>query len=158
MATMSMRRASDETGIANKSSRLQSWFSVIGLVGLLSCGIPAYGQNALIQSPAGAVPSQSRLTRQNDGVNGGLTIHRDPLGRPCLKIEAASRAEAVNPRIFDHIVSVYNRCMMRIKLSVCYYKSYRCLHVDVPGNHRKDVVLGIFPDMRFFRFSYKEDF
>ncbi|EJW11979.1 hypothetical protein A33M_2567 [Rhodovulum sp. PH10] len=47
------------------------------------------------------------------------------LGKPCLDIEAASRAHVSNPLIYDHAVSVVNRCLKPIKLKVCYYTSHR---------------------------------
>jgi hypothetical protein len=101
---------------------------------------------------------QSRLTPQGSGVNAALTIHRDPLNRPCLDIEAASRQHVINPDVFDHVVSIYNRCVKTIKLRVCYYKSDHCIDMEVPPLTRKDGVLGIFPRLQYFRYSYQEKF
>jgi hypothetical protein len=103
-------------------------------------------------------PYQSRLTLQNDGVNAALAIHRDPLNRPCLQIEAASRQEVINPDIYDHVVSVYNRCQKTIKLRICYYKSNHCIDLEVQPLKRVDGILGRFPNMQFFRYSYQEKF
>ena len=148
----------NKSGTNQRSRPKSGRLAVFVLVGILTASWPAFGQSALVPLPAPGQPYQSRLTLQNEGVNGGLTIHRDPLGRPCLQFEAASRAEVVNPKIFDHIVSVYNRCLMRIKLRVCYYHSTHCVDLDVPGKQRKDAVLGIFPNMQYFRYSYSEKF
>ena len=124
---------------------------------LWAVAFPAHGQ--LVQSPnSGPTPSfQSRLTLQ-DGENAGLTIHRDALNRPCLDIEAGSQQHVINPDVYDHVVSVYNRCLTTIKLRVCYYNSDHCIDMDVPAQQRKDGVLGIYPNMQYFRYSYREKF
>jgi hypothetical protein len=118
--------------------------------------IQGYGASA--QNPNLTSPFQSPLTMQREGENAGLTVHRDPLGRPCLDIEAASRAEVVNPNVYDHVISVYNRCLTQIKLHVCYYHSDHCIDMDIPGLQRKDTVLGIYPATQYFRFTYQEKF
>jgi hypothetical protein len=103
-------------------------------------------------------PFQSRLTLQSDGVNAALTVHRSPLGKPCLNIEAASRAHVINPDVYDNVVSIQNQCSMTIRLKVCYYGSESCVDVEVLGQQRKDVTIGIRPHMQYFRYSYKEKF
>jgi hypothetical protein len=103
-------------------------------------------------------PFQSPLTLQENGVNAGLTVHLDPLGQPCLDIQAAAEAEIVNPNIYDHVISVYNRCLTQIKLHVCYYHSDHCIDMAIPGLQRKDAVLGIYPSTRYFRYTYREKF
>jgi hypothetical protein len=123
---------------------------LIAAVALLTSIQTAAGQGTL------ATPGQSRLTLQGPGQNSAVLTHRNPLGRPCLDIEAASRAHVINPNVYDHVVSVENKCLQRIKLQVCYYGTDHCIDVDVPGMQRKDVVLGIFPSLKFFRFSYRE--
>ena len=101
---------------------------------------------------------RSRLILQESGLNSAPTAHRDVLNRPCLSFEAASRRQTINPNIFDHIVSVSNRCRKSIKLRVCYFKSDRCVDMEVAGQQRKDIVLGIFPNLQYFRYSYREKF
>jgi hypothetical protein len=113
------------------------------------------GPCAVAQSDS-AGSFQSRLTMQGAGENANLSVHRDPLGRPCLDFEAAARAHVMNPNVYDHVVSIYNRCIKPIKLSVCYFGSDRCIDMEVPPLARKDGILGIYPSMQYFRYSYKE--
>lgn len=100
----------------------------------------------------------SRLTQQGDPEQAGLTVHRDPLGRPCLKFRAFSRAHVVNPDVYDHTVSVYNACSKPIKLKICYLKSDTCTDVQVQPLKRQDVIIGIFPRIKYFRYSWTEKF
>lgn len=132
--------------------------AILGFIVTATIGCLAHGQVAMAQNSNPNSPFQSRLTLQNRGVNAALTIHRDPLNRPCLDIEAASRRHVINPDVYDHVVSVYNRCLKLIKLRVCYYKSEHCIDMEVPGQKRKDGVLGIYPKMQYFRYSYQEKF
>lgn len=113
-------------------------------------------ERAPAQDLAPTAPFQSRLTLQGPGQNSAVFTHRDPLGQPCLDIEAASRAHVINPNVYDHVVSIYNKCLSRIKLQVCYYGTDHCIDVDVPGLQRKDAVLGVYPSLQYFRFSYRE--
>jgi hypothetical protein len=95
-----------------------------------------------------------RLTLQSGEAAG--SVSRDVFGKPCLDIEAASRARASNPNVYDHIVSILNRCTKNIRLEVCYFGSNRCTRVEVNGLKRKDAIIGINPGMKTFRFSYRE--
>jgi hypothetical protein len=115
----------------------------------------SFGHCAVAQSDSSGL-FRSRLTLQGGGENAALSVHRDALGRPCLDFEAASRAHVINPNVYDHVVSIHNRCVKLIKLNVCYYGSDRCIDMEVPALSRKDGILGIYPSMRFFRYSYKE--
>lgn len=103
-------------------------------------------------------PYKSRLTLQNSGENAALTIHRNSLGKPCLNIEAASRAHVINPNVYDNIVSFQNQCNILIKVRVCYFGSESCVDVEVPARQRKDAVLGIRPNSQYFRYSFREKF
>jgi hypothetical protein len=125
--------------------------SLIVLIVLLA-SMEAAGAQGL----APAAPFQSRLTLQGPGQNSAVFTHRDSLGRPCLDIEAASRAHVINPNVYDHVVSVYNKCLSRIRLQVCYFGTGHCIDVDVSGLQRKDAVLGVYPSLQYFRFSYRE--
>jgi hypothetical protein len=118
----------------------------------------AHGQIMLSQNVGPNAPFQSRLTLQGSGRNAAFSVHRDALNRPCLEIEAASRRHVINPDVFDHVVSVYNNCLMPIKLRVCYYKSDHCIDMQVSAKQRKDGILGIFPNMQYFRYSFREQF
>jgi hypothetical protein len=116
----------------------------------------AMAQGISTQGP-GAGSLGSRLTLQGPGDNASMTTHRDVYKKPCLDFESASRRQVVNPAMFDHLVSVANRCYKPIKLKVCYFKSENCIDVEVAGQQRKDVVLGTSSN-GFFRHSYKEKF
>jgi hypothetical protein len=107
--------------------------------------------------PPGAtnnIPAITPMLSENDARN--KLWHRDSLGRPCLDIKGESRAQPATPNIFDHIVVVNNRCLERIKVKLCYYKSDRCYQAELAANQRKETVLGTFPSQRYFRYEYQE--
>jgi hypothetical protein len=84
--------------------------------------------------------------------------HTGPTGKPCLSVSGGANAETINPNIFEHVVVADNSCGQLIKMQVCYYKSEHCIPLDVPAYARKQVVLGIMPAMKEFRFEYREQF
>jgi hypothetical protein len=84
--------------------------------------------------------------------------HRDFAGRPCLKTEGVTHPIASSPRIVNHAVSLDNHCVELIKTKVCYYKTDECTDVAVPGNSRKEQIIGVFPAMQVFRYEVKEQF
>jgi hypothetical protein len=84
--------------------------------------------------------------------------HRDYAGKPCLETTGISRPLASNTRISNHSVSLDNHCVDRIKVKVCYYNTDDCTDVDVPGNSRKEQIIGTFPAMQVFRYAIKEQF
>lgn len=104
---------------------------------LFSCGLSAQGYSA-----------SDTLERQ----------HRDYAGKPCLQANGVSRPLASDPRILDHAVSLENHCIDRIKVKVCYYHTDECTDVEVPGNSRKEQIIGVFPAMQQFRYEVKERF
>ena len=130
----------------------------IFFMALLAAGITAQCQSVIAQTTNPISRFQSRLTLQNSGDNAALTVHRNPLGKPCLNIESASRAHVINPDVYDNVVSILNQCAKRINVRICYYGSESCVDVEVPGQQRKDTVLGVRPHMQYFRYSYKEKF
>jgi hypothetical protein len=84
--------------------------------------------------------------------------HRDFAGKPCLATSGVAHPLASNPRILNHSVSLDNHCTEPIKAKVCYYNTDECTNVDVPGNSRKEQVIGVFPAMQQFRYEVKEQF
>lgn len=114
---------------------------------------PAYAQNS-----NNSLSSQSRLTLQGLGQNKALMTHRNALGKPCLEFEAVSRAHVINPNVYDHVVSVYNSCVKTIKVQICYTHTTQCIDVEATSLKRKDVILGVFPSIQYFRYSYREKF
>jgi hypothetical protein len=92
------------------------------------------------------------------GESADVKLHKDLLGKPCLKFEANARAHVINPKLYDHVVAATNHCSQLIKVQVCYFKSDRCVQLDVPSYGRKEAVLGIMPSMPEFRYDFKEQF
>jgi hypothetical protein len=84
--------------------------------------------------------------------------HLDFAGRPCLESNGIAHPLTTNPRILNQAVSLNNHCAERIKVKVCYYKTDECTDVDVPGNSRKEQIIGVFPAMQVFRYEVKEQF
>lgn len=132
--------------------------AILSILTILAVGIDAQEQSVVAQATNPTSPFKSRLTLQNGGENAALTVHRNPLGKPCLNIEAASRAHVINPDVYDNVVSILNSCSKPIKLRLCYYRSERCLDVEVPAQQRKDTILGTYPHTQYFRYSFKEKF
>jgi hypothetical protein len=91
-------------------------------------------------------------------LNQGPGQHLGPLGKPCLSAYATGRAQKINPRIVEHVVTANNSCSQSIKLRLCYYKSDRCVPLTVPGHQHKEIVLGIMPGTADFRYQYSEEF
>ena len=66
-----------------------------------------------------------------------------------------ARPQAINKRLFEHVISANNSCPQVIKMDVCYYRSQRCVPLSVPGYSRREVVLGVMPAIKDFRFESK---
>ncbi len=101
----------------------------------------------------------------------GVKVHRDPVGKPCVKVSAYSHQQpnsreifdpTLTPRsssnIFEHFISAQNHCSQPVKLKVCYYGSQSCVVVDVPGYGRQEALLGVYPTLPDFRYQYVEQF
>jgi len=84
--------------------------------------------------------------------------HRDLTGRLCLETTASVQPLASNSKIFNHVVTVGNRCVERIKAQICYHGTDSCTDVEVPGHSRKEQVIGVFPAMKDFRYDTREQF
>jgi hypothetical protein len=134
------------------------WKIAIGCSACFALNICACDQPATAQSINPLAPYKSRLTIQNSGENAALIVHRNSLGKPCLNIEAASRAHVINPNVYDNIVSFQNQCNILIKVRVCYFGTESCVDAEVPAQQRRDTVLGVRPQSQYFRYSYKEKF
>jgi hypothetical protein len=106
-----------------------------------------------------AVLCSERLVAQGFAGSDSLAPkHRDFGGKACLETSGVSRPLASNPRILNHAVVLDNHCVDRIKAKVCYYGTDECTDVEVPGNSRKEQVIGVFPAMQAFRYAVKEQF
>jgi hypothetical protein len=137
---------------------VMGWFAGCIFFALMAFASTSYCQTGLIPNQNATLPFANRLTLQNEGVNAALAVHRDAFGKPCLDIEAGARRELINPKIYDHVISVYNKCLATIKLRVCYYHSDHCVNMEIQRSQRKDIILGIYPNMQHFSYSYQEKF
>ena len=84
--------------------------------------------------------------------------HLNPLGQPCVQIGAYSRPQTNNPNIYDHLITTSNSCGSKVGIKACYYKSTRCIDINVLPYSRKESILGIFPSMKDFRYEFTEVF
>jgi hypothetical protein len=113
---------------------------------------------AMLKTP-GTPLSSGRFLFQSGSVNSQPGSHHlNAFGLRCLQMRAESRPQAVNPNIYNHVVIIQNQCLQLIKVRVCYSKTEHCTTTDVTGLKRKDVVLGIFPSLRYFQYTYEERF
>lgn len=85
-----------------------------------------------------------------------VVVHKDFTGRPCLTVGGSARAHIINPRLYDDVVTVINRCPERIVLQVCYYHTQDCIPMEISGNDQKQGILGTMPAQTYFRFEYHE--
>lgn len=123
----------------------------VGLVLWFSFG----AMTASAQSQTSPVTAPT-ITMQNPLDQSGIGIVRDALGRPCLDVEAAARAQTVNPQMLDHVVSIKNNCPKSIKAKVCYFNSDRCNDVDLRPYSRADTILGTMRGISFFRYTLRQ--
>jgi hypothetical protein len=84
--------------------------------------------------------------------------HLGPTGRPCIAVTGVAQPEVANTNVFQHIISANNACSQVINLQVCYYRTEHCVPLRVPSYARDNVVLGVMPAMKEFRFEYREQF
>jgi len=125
--------------------RMVSPVLAVAMLGLIPA---ARGQSDTSKKPG--------LTMQRPFEQQGPGIVKDALGHPCLNIEAAARAQTVNPDMRDHVVSIKNNCVKLIKAKVCYFNTDHCNEVDLPAYKRVDTVLGSMRDVTFFRYSISQ--
>jgi hypothetical protein len=100
-------------------------------------------------------PSQAPLF---GGLNRYAQHHYGPSGKACLTVTGSAVPQTINPHIFEHLILADNGCGQRIKMHVCYYQSQHCVPTEVPAYGRKEVVLGIMPALKEFRFEFREQF
>ena len=91
---------------------------------------------------------------------GGNESHRhlDFTGKPCLSVSGYARSFRINPNLYDHVITAVNSCPQRIAIQVCYYQSKDCIPMEIPGDARKDAILGTMPSEKSFRFEFREKF
>lgn len=112
--------------------------------------LAAFVPPARSQTITAATP---RLLMQGPAEQTGTPVLRDALGRPCLDVEAASRAHIVNRDMVDHVVSLKNNCLRLIRAKICYFNSEHCKDVVLQAYKRADVTLGTMRSITTFRYS-----
>lgn len=112
---------------------------------------------SLIGGTNGMQDADAPSTFQASGANEVLR-HRDFAGKPCLVVDGLARAHAADPNLYDDVIEVANSCPQRIAIQVCYYQSEDCIPMDIPGDERKEAILGILPSIKDFRFEFREKF
>jgi hypothetical protein len=123
----------------------------------------SYGQSAMANKvgvPVVGSTDQLQVERNSFAysLQGAPNVHRDSLGKPCIRMSASSTTMVSNATIFTHQLTASNSCQMPIKVSVCYYGSSQCQQVLVPAFARKGIVLGVYPALKDFRYQYTEQF
>lgn len=136
---------------------------------LLSSGlapVPVSAQNERpFESPSQSTPGATGGTSipkppptfQASG-SSGIRRHKDLTGGPCLNVSGYARPFTTNPHLYDHMITAVNKCPQRIAIHVCYYQSQNCIAMEIPGDTRKDAVLGTMPADKSFRFEFREKF
>jgi hypothetical protein len=84
--------------------------------------------------------------------------HRDIGGSPCLAVTGVAQPHAVDPNLYDDVITVENKCPQRIAMQVCYSQSDSCIQMDIPGESHEEAILGILPASKDFRFEFREKF
>lgn len=80
----------------------------------------------------------------------------DGFGKLCLNVYGYGRPFATNPNLYDHVIVAINRCPRRIGLEVCYFQTRNCVNVEMPAEQRKEVILGVQPGTKDFRYEFRE--
>lgn len=104
-------------------------------------------------APSVAQTPRSNITMQGPAEQATANVPRDPLGRPCLDVEAAARAKVINRDMLDHVVSIKNNCARVIKAKVCYVGSDRCNELSVQAYNRVDTILGTVRGSSIFKYK-----
>jgi len=130
----------------------------------------AAGRLACAQSPStpygsarsmvgsSGLPTPPRSPILSGSENQGPRQHLGPIGKPCVAVNGEARAQTINPRIIEHVIVAKNSCSQIIKMQVCYFQSDRCIPMTLSSYASAEVVLGIMPAMKEFRYEYREEF
>jgi len=90
--------------------------------------------------------------------NGTVRQHMSPTGKACVTLTKNTKQETVNKDIYQHWINATNTCGQLIKLKVCYYGTRDCVALNAPPYGKQSTILGIFPALKDFRYSYTEQF
>jgi hypothetical protein len=117
---------------------------------------PIGGSRSTVGSTPGLAPlPQSILRSRGDDT---APRHYGPTEKFCLLVEGWARTQAIDARMFEHVILARNSCAQTIKMDVCYYGSQHCILMSVPGYSRRELALGTMQMTRDFRFEFKERF
>lgn len=83
--------------------------------------------------------------------------HMNSTGRPCTYVLGEAKPQALNPKLYDHVLIVNNSCSVPVKLRACYLGTEKCNDVAVGAFTKRREIFGIAPD-KDFRFEYREYF
>lgn len=134
--------------ITKKDESMKRWSRPLTIMLLLlTTFTPAAAQSSL------SSPTPPSFTLQSPLDQKGAAVIKDGLGRPCLDIEAAARAERVNPRMLDHVVSILNKCPRTIKIKLCYAGVLQCKEFSLEGYKREDTILGSMMGVSYFKYT-----
>jgi hypothetical protein len=134
---------------------------------IAAIGTPVHGQNVGMPSSSspnaivgGTLGMRVPAETPTIGASAGTEVlrHRDFTGKPCLAVGAFARSHTINPNLYDHVIVATNSCPQRIAIQVCYYGSQDCIPVEIPGDERKEAILGTLPGEKDFRFEFREKF
>jgi hypothetical protein len=136
------------------------WSGVVPLLMLLMCSNQsALGQ--IIQSGpvnGGTIPTIGPNITERNLLTNTVPVHQNPSNVPCISASALSRAQVVNPNIFENVVILSNICSQPIRLTLCYFGSSSCIKPVVKGYQRQETLLGLSTSTGDFRYQYTEQF
>jgi hypothetical protein len=101
-------------------------------------------------------PSVAQINQWESGTT--PKRHRNLSNQPCVESTGFARALASNPKVFEHVVTAKNICIQKIRARACYADNDRCVPLEVPSLSRTEVVIGVFPSMKYFRYKIVELF
>jgi hypothetical protein len=135
------------------------WLAAISCTASWAQSGPTPFGNPSRPTVGGRMPSDFATT-PTFGASGSneLLRHRGPTGNTCLTVNGYPRSHTVNPNVYDHVIAAVNGCAQRIAIRVCYYRTQDCIPMEIPGNERKEAILGTLPAVRDFRFEFREKF
>jgi hypothetical protein len=122
---------------------------------------PAFGSTSGLSPPKD--PNNSFLEDDSTGDDDDRApagFHMSMTGKPCVKVAAEAQPNPGNapgnPKLFFHMILAANACGERILMQVCYYQTDTCTLLALPPYGRKEAMLGEMPEMKDFRYEYRE--
>jgi hypothetical protein len=148
--------------MTSRSRRYRFWLKAVLL---FATAMPAEAQNMQGLITSGAISGGTRLTVENSNIkdknvfSNTVAVHKNPSNIVCLSTSAFSRAQIVNPNIYENIVLFNNACSQPIKVILCFFASTSCITPTVDAYRRQEFILGLSSASKGdFRFQYREIF